>query len=190
MLLRILTVLAAIVIVFVIVAVMQPAEYHVARSTTVAAPVAVVFPHVNDLHKFQEWSPWAKIDPAAKTGFEGPSAGTGAVFSWAGNNEVGEGRMTITESRPNELVRFKLDFVKPFAGTSTAEFNFQPASSETSVTWSMAGRKNFISKAISVFMSMDKMIGDQFEKGLAGLKSISESEAKGGSITSATKVER
>jgi Polyketide cyclase / dehydrase and lipid transport len=118
------------------------------------------------------------VDPAVKTTFEGPPAGTGAAFTWAGNNQVGEGRMTITESRPNELIRFKLDFVKPFSGTSTAEFTFKPEGNQTAVTWSLSGKKNFISKAISVFMSMDKMIGGLFEKGLADLKSISESEAK------------
>jgi hypothetical protein len=171
MLRKIVIVLAILLILFLIVAALQPADYRVVRATSVSAPPAAVFAQVNDLHKFQVWSPWAKIDPTAKTGFEGPSAGTGAVFTWAGNQEVGEGRMTITDSRPNELVRFKLDFFKPFAGTSVAEFSFKPEGNQTEVTWSMSG-------TISVFMSMDKMIGTQFENGLADLKAIAEAEAK------------
>lgn len=174
----ILIALAVILIVFVIVAALQPADYRVVRSATIAAPPAVVFPQVNDLHRFQEWSPWAKLDPAARITFEGPPAGTGATITWAGNHEVGEGRMTITESRANELIRFRLDFVKPFAGTSVAEWTFKPEKNQTAVTWSMTGEKNFISKAISVFMNMDKMIGGQFEKGLADLKSLSEAETR------------
>lgn len=178
MLKKILLILAFVVLVFFVVAMLQPAEYRVVRAATIAAPPAVVFARVNDLHKFQEWSPWAKLDPAAKTTFEGPPAGTGAIFNWSGNHEVGEGRMTITESRPNELIRFKLNFVKPFAGTSDAEWTFKPQGNQTAVTWSMSGKKNFISKAISVFMSMDQMIGSQFEKGLADLKLLSETPAR------------
>lgn len=174
---KILIAFALIVVVFVVVAALQPPDFRVVRSATIAAPPAVVFAQVNDLHKFQAWSPWAKLDPAAKTSFEGPPAGTGAVFTWAGNHEVGEGRMTITESRPNELITFKLDFVKPFAGTSTAEWTFKPEGNQTAVTWSMSGKKNFISKAISLFMNMDQMIGGQFEKGLADLKALSEAAA-------------
>jgi uncharacterized protein YndB with AHSA1/START domain len=175
MLKKILIALALIVITFLIAAAMQPSDYRVVRRATIAAPPAVVFGNVNDLHKFQEWSPWAKLDPAAKMTFEGPPAGTGAIVKWAGNNEVGEGQMTIIESRPNELIRFKLDFVKPFAGTSDAEWMFQQeGSNQTAVSWSMSGKKNFISKAISVFMDMDQVIGGQFEKGLASLKALSE----------------
>ena len=177
MLLKILIVLALIVVAFVVVAALQPTEYRVVRSANIAAPPAVVFARVNDLHQFQEWSPWAKLDPAAKTTFEGPPAGAGAVFNWAGNHEVGAGRMTITESHPHDLIRFRLDFLKPFAGTANAEWTFKPEGTQTAVTWSMSGRKNFVSKAISVFMSMDKMIGGQFEKGLADLKALSEAAA-------------
>lgn len=178
MLKRIFAILAVIVVVFVVVAALQPAEYRVARSISISAPPSVVFAQVNDLHKFQTWSPFAKIDPAAKNVFEGPPSGTGAVFVWSGNAEVGEGRMTIIESHPDDLIRFQLDFVKPFTSTATAEFTFKPDNNQTVVTWTLAGRKNFVSKAISLFMSMDKMIGSQFEKGLADLKSLCESAPK------------
>ncbi|MDB6021894.1 MAG: polyketide cyclase, partial [Pedosphaera sp.] len=123
------------------------------------------------------WNPWTKLDPAIKMTYEGKPAGTGASYSWVGNSQVGEGRMTITESRPNELVGFKLEFFKPMAGVSTAEFTFKPQGGQTTVTWSMSGEKNFVSKAICLFVSMDKMIGGQFEKGLADLKSVSEGKA-------------
>ena len=167
-------VLVAIVAVLAGVVAMQPAEYRVERSATIAAPPADVFTQVNDFHNWEAWSPWAKLDPAAKYTFEGPSAGTGAVFKWSGNSEVGEGTMTVTESRPNELIRIKLDFVRPFEDTGTAEFTFKPEGNQTVVTWSMSGKKNFIMKAIGLFVSCDKMMGGEFEKGLANLKSIAE----------------
>jgi len=174
----ILIALGVMVVVLVVVAALRPAEYRVERSATVAAPPAVVFAQVNDLHKFQAWSPWAKLDPAAKSTFEGPSAGTGAVFVWAGNSKIGAGRMTIIESRPEEMIRMRLDFLKPLAGTSTAEFSFKPAGDQTAVIWSMAGRHNFAGKAIGLFMSMDKMIGGMFEQGLASLNAVSQTAAR------------
>lgn len=116
-------------------------------------------------------------DPTAKTHFEGPSAGTGASFSWAGNSKVGEGRMTITDSRPDELVRFKLDFLKPFQASNVAEFTFKPEGNQTFVTWSMSGKNNFLFKAVGLFMNCDKIVGNQFERGLANLKSLAETRA-------------
>jgi len=104
------------------------------RAATISAPAAVIFSQVNDFHKWEAWSPWAKMDPAAKNTFEGAPAGTGAIFAWAGNYKVGEGRMTLTESRPNDLIRIKLEFVRPFAATSTAEFTFRPEGNQTAVT--------------------------------------------------------
>jgi hypothetical protein len=146
----------------------------VTRSATILAPTSVVFAQVNDFHNWDAWSPWAKLDPAAKNSFDGPSSGTGARFSWAGNDKVGEGAMTITDSRESELVRIKLDFVKPFKATNTAEFTFKPEGGQTLVTWSMFGQKNFPCKAVSLFMDMDKMVGGEFEQGLASMKSVAE----------------
>lgn len=174
----ILIALGVIVVVLVIVVALRPGDYRVVRSATVSAPPAVVFEQVNDLHKFQAWSPWAKLDPTAKITFEGPTAGTGATFAWAGNSKVGEGRMTIVESRPNEVIKFRLDFLKPFAGTSSAEFTFKPEGNQTAVTWSMAGRNQFIVKAISLFMNMDNMIGGMFEQGLASLNAVAQSATR------------
>ena len=174
----ILIALVVVVIGFVLVVAMQPSEFRIVRSATISAAPPAVFTQVNDFHKWEAWSPWAKLDPAAKTTFEGPSAGTGAIFKWAGNKEVGEGSMTITESRPSDLIRIRLEFLKPFAATNTAQFSFNPAGNQTVVTWSMEGRNNFIAKAVCLFMNMDKMLGGQFEKGLANMKSIVEAPPK------------
>ena len=103
---------------FGVIVALQPSEFRVARSTTISAPPPAVFAQVNDFHKWEAWNPWGKIDPAMKQAYEGAPAGTGAIYTWIGNNEVGEGRMTITESRPNDLIRIKLEFFKPFAGTA------------------------------------------------------------------------
>jgi len=174
MLWKILIALVVIVVGLVTVIALQPARYRVSRSTTIAAPAPVVFGQVNDFHRWTAWSPWEKIDPAMKRTYEGPPAGVGASYAWAGKGEVGEGRMTIVESRPSDLIQVKLEFVKPFAGTSVAEFSFKPEGDRTLVTWSMTGDKNFIAKAIHLVMSMDRMIGDQFDKGLAAMKTVAE----------------
>jgi hypothetical protein len=175
---KILLVLLAIVAVVLIIGAFQPSTYHVERSVTIAAPAADVFAQVNDLQKAQVWSPWVKLDPNAKYTFEGPASGVGAINAWAGNSNVGEGRQTIIESRPNELVRLKLEFLKPMAGEATAEFNLKSEGNGTRVTWSMSGPKNYISKVMCMFMNMDKMIGGQFEKGLANLKTLTEGAKK------------
>lgn len=164
----------AAVAVFLVVVALQPDEFRVVRSATMAVPADVAFAQVNDFHKWEAWSPWAKLDPAAKNSFDGPPAGTGAGFAWSGNRDVGEGRMTINESRPNELVRIKLDFVKPMEGTCTTEFAFKPDGQGTNVTWSMFGRHSFVEKAMCLFMNMDKMIGGDFERGLAQMKTVAE----------------
>jgi hypothetical protein len=178
MLKKILIAVAVLVLVFVIIVATRPSDFRIVRSTTIAAPASVVFPHVNDLHKWDAWSPWAKLDPAMKQIHEGAAEGVGAVYSWAGNSEVGEGRMTITDSRTNELVRIKLEFIKPFAAVNTTEFTFKADGAQTTVTWNMTGENNFVSKAFCMFMNMDKMIGGDFEKGLAGLKTVVEVEKK------------
>jgi uncharacterized protein YndB with AHSA1/START domain len=170
--------LVLIVIVFVVVVALRPADFRIQRSATIAAPPATVFAHVNDVHKFQEWSPWAKMDPNSKIVFEGPEAGTGAKFSWAGNKDVGEGAMTVTDSKPAELVQFRLDFKKPFEATNTDDFSFKPDGDKTVVTWGMSGKNNFMFKAVGLFMDCDKMVGKDFEKGLDNLKTLAEAEAK------------
>jgi hypothetical protein len=173
-----LVVIALIVVVFCAVVAMQPATYHIERSATINAPAAVVFAQVNDFHKWDAWSPWAKLDPSMKQSFEGAPSGPGAIYSWTGNDKVGEGKMTITDSRPAESVKIKLEFVKPFAATNATNFNFKPQGNQTEVTWTMDGNNNFMGKAFGLFMNMDKMVGADFEKGLAQMKAVSEGAGK------------
>jgi len=176
----ILIALAVIILGFVVLVALQPSDFRVTRTATFAAPPAAAFAQVNDFHKWQAWSPWAKLDPEMKQTYDGAPAGTGAKYSWLGNKKVGEGRMTITESRPSDLVRIKLEFIKPFAATNTTEFTFVPDGNQTVVTWNMSGSKKFMMKAFGLLMNMDKLIGSDFEKGLASMKTIAEAQAKNG----------
>ena len=170
----VLLVLAAIVLVFVVVVARQPADFCIVRSAAVAAPAAEVFAQVNDFHNWNAWSPWAKIDPDMKQTYAGAPAGIGAIYSWLGTSKVGAGTMTILDSKPNELIRINLEFRKPFKATNLAEFSFKPDGEETAVTWSMSGHKNFFFKAFGLFMNMDKLVGGDFEKGLAAMKAVVE----------------
>ena len=171
----ILIAVAAIVVVFIAVVALQPADFRVQRSALVAAPAQAVFAQVNDFHNWRAWSPWEKLDPQLKRTYEGPQAGTGAKYAWAGNKDVGEGRMTITESRPGERILIDLRFIKPMAATNTTEFLFKPEGGGTAVTWTMSGKHNFMGKAFSLLMNIDRMVGGQFEQGLANMKSLVES---------------
>jgi hypothetical protein len=174
MLKRLLIGLVLLLLTAVVVVWLQPDDYRLTRSTVIAAPAARVFPQVNDLRQWDDWSPWAKLDPNAKVTFEGPGAGPGATFRWDGNDKIGAGTMTITDSKPNERVATRTDFVKPFTGTSNAEFIFSQVGDRTSVIWTMTGRNNFIGKAMCLIFDMERTIGPEFEKGLAQLKQVAE----------------
>jgi hypothetical protein len=176
MLIAILIGLAVLVAVFAILVATRPADFRVSRSGTIAAPAAVIFEHVSNLHKFQEWSPFAKMDPTSKVIYSGPESGRDARFSWAGGGKAGEGSMTCIDCQPSSLLGYRLDFLKPFKGTNMAEFSFKPDGDRTVVTWTMTGTNNFVMKAVSLFMNCDKMCGPMFEKGLADLKVIAEAE--------------
>ena len=166
---------AAVVVIFLIVVALQPSDFKVERTATMRAPAPAAFAQVNDFQNWRAWSPWEKVDPALKRQYEGPKAGAGAIYAWQGNSDVGEGRMTITESKPAELVRIKLEFFKPFAATNAAEFSFKPAGADsTAVTWTMTGQNNFLSKAICMFVNMDRMVGGMFEQGLTQMKTVVE----------------
>jgi uncharacterized protein YndB with AHSA1/START domain len=169
-------VLLALVAGFAVVVALQPNDFRIVRSTTIAAPPSAVFSQVNNFHNWQGWSPWAKLDPDAKNTFEGPAEGQGAIFHWDGNDQVGAGSMTIIDSKPDELVRIKLDFEKPFKDTSTTEFTFKPDGDKTVVTWDMAGQQDFFRKAICLVMNMQKRIGEEFDKGLSTMKAVVETK--------------
>lgn len=168
---------------FLIIVAMQPAEFRITRSATMKAGPAGVFAEVNNFHNWEAWSPWAKLDPNAKAEFAGPESGEGAKFSWSGNDKIGQGTQTIVESKPDERIRIRLDFEKPMKDTSEAEFTFKPQDDQTQVTWSMSGKKNFVGKAVCMFMNMDKMVGGEFENGLVNLKAIVEKPAEPAAIT-------
>lgn len=175
MLKKLLLVLVAVLIAFGVFVQFQPEDFTIERSATVNAPVEQVFVQVADFHRWAAWSPWAKLDPNAKNSFEGPESGVGMIFKWSGNDELGEGMMTLVESRPNELVKIKLDFVRPMEDTSLTQFTLEPAGNSTRVVWSMSGRrKNFFAKAMCLLMGVDKIVGSQFEQGLANIKNVVE----------------
>ncbi len=176
MLKKILIGLAVIVGVFVAVVSMQPSQFKIERSATVAAPADVVFALINDFHQWQGWSPWEKLDPTMKKTHEGPESGTGASYHWVGNKDVGEGKMTITDSKPSESVSIKLEFISPFTAVNTTTFTLSPDGNGTKVNWAMEGNNNFMAKAMGLFMDMDAMVGSDFEKGLAAMKPLAEAE--------------
>jgi len=176
--LPILLALVIIAILFFVMLVGRPDEFKVARSATMAASPATVFEQVNDFHKWDDWSPWAKLDPTCKNTFDGAAAGKGAMFAWDGNKKVGAGRMTVLESQSPGLIRINLEFLRPFKATSTTEFTFKPEGNGTVVAWSMFVKNNFLSKAFGLFVNCDNMIGRDFEKGLAQMKSVAEAAAR------------
>jgi uncharacterized protein YndB with AHSA1/START domain len=157
---------------------MLPDDFQIVRSGTIKAPPEKVFPHVNDLHKWEDWSPWAKRDPQAKNTFEGPTEGTGSSFAWDGNSEIGAGTMTILDSHPTDRIQIDLHFIRPFEGKSNVEFTFTPKDDTTIVVWKMSGKHKFMEKAMCLFMNMDKLVGGDFEKGLASMKKVVEAEDK------------
>ena len=155
----------------------RPAAFHIERSTTIEAPPERVFPLVNDFHAWPRWSPYEDRDPSMARDYAGADAGEGAVYGWDGNDDVGAGRMTITESAPNQRLAIQLEFLRPVVATNEVEFTFAPSGGGTRVVWAMDGRNGFVGKLIALLMDMDGMIGADFEKGLASLKAAAESGA-------------
>jgi len=153
----------------------KPAEFRIERKTVINAAPAAVFANIADFHRWPAWSPWERLDPQMKKTYAGPSSGPGSSYAWSGNSKVGEGRMTVLESRPNEELKLKLEFLKPFEATNTTIYALRPSGSGTEITWSMEGPNSFMGKVMSVFADMDAMIGKDFEAGLANLKRVSES---------------
>ncbi|MDE2600483.1 MAG: SRPBCC family protein [Rhodocyclaceae bacterium] len=159
-----------------IAAAMKPDEFRVKRSIRIQAPPERVFPLLNDLHAFTAWSPYEKLDPAMQRTYSGAASGKGAVYAWSGNDKVGVGRMEIVNVTPPESVLIQLDFKEPFEAHNTAAFTLKPEGDGTTVTWAMLGPAPFVSKLMSLFFSMDAMIGKDFEAGLANLKRIAETK--------------
>lgn len=156
-------------------AVTKPDTSRIARSGQIQAKPDRIFALINDLPAWQAWSPYEKKDPDMQRSFTGPAAGVGAKYAWAGDRNIGEGRMEIVESSAPSKIAIRLEFLKPFQHTAMAEFTLQPDSSgTTTVTWVMTGPANLMSKVMSVFFDFDKMIGRDFEAGLTELKALAE----------------
>jgi uncharacterized protein YndB with AHSA1/START domain len=172
--LRIVLIVVALLVVFIGT---RPNHFHVERSTTIAAPGAAVFARLDDFHQWSDWSPWDKLDLQMKKEYSGAASGVGASYHWVGNDKVGEGHMTISQSQPPSSLAMTVGFLKPFKATNTATFTLAADGPGTRVTWAMDGPENFMGKAMCLFMSPDKMIGPDFERGLANLRALAEREA-------------
>lgn len=157
-----------------ILAATKPDTFRVERSAAIKAPPEKVFALINDFKAWAAWSPWEKKDPAMKRTFGATTSGKGATYGWEGNKDVGTGSMTITESAPSTKLALNLDFLKPFEAHNIAEFTLSAQGDTTNVTWAMHGPANFMTKIMHVFMNMDKMVGPDFEAGLANLKAAAE----------------
>lgn len=148
--------------------------YTVERSAIITAPAKTIYAQIVDLRNWRSWSPWDEIDPDMVRSYSGENSGPGAVYNWSGNRKAGEGRMEITSATEMSDVTIAVDFVKPFKSSSTTTFRLQPTEGATKVTWTMTGPKTTMVKVIGLFRSMDKMVGPDFEKGLARLAVVTE----------------
>ena len=173
MLVTVLSIIAMVIAAVLVIAATRPDTFRLQRSVNIKAPQEKIFPRIDDFHNWGAWSPWEKMDPDQKRTFTGPGNGKGAKYAWEGNSKVGSGSMEILESAPGKIV-IKLDFIKPFEGHNTAEFTLVPSAGSTEVTWAMHGPVPYIGKIMQMFFSMEKMVGGQFETGLANLKAGAE----------------
>lgn len=175
---KILTIVGAVVLATIaailIYAATRPDSFRVERSTAMNAPAEKIFPYIDGLKRWTEWSPYEGRDPAMKRAYSGTESGKGAVYEWDGNDNVGKGRMEIVDSTPPHRVVIKLDFLKPFEGHNMAELTVEPKGGQTIVTWAMYGPSTFMTKLVGTFLDMDDMIGRDFAAGLAKLKTVVE----------------
>jgi hypothetical protein len=172
--LKIVLIVVAVVIAAVLAyAATRPDTFRVQRALAIQASAGKIMPLLDDFHNWGSWSPWEKLDPAMKRTFSGAPSGKGAVYAWDGNSKAGAGRMEILDASPSQ-VRIQLDFSRPFEGHNITEFNLVPAGGATNVTWAMQGPSPFMMKVMHVFMNMDRMVGKDFEAGLANLKGVAE----------------
>jgi len=177
MLKKILIAVAAAIAALLAVVATRPAGFQVERSASVPAPPAVVYAQVSDFGRWAAWSPWEKLDPAMKKELAGAPGTVGHSYHWVGNDQVGEGRMTIVSARPGSGVDIRLEFLEPWQATNATSISAAAEGAGSRVTWTMTGTNNFMMKAMTLFMDMDKMVGGDFERGLANLKSVAEAEA-------------
>ena len=174
MFIRILSVVVIVLAAVLIFAATRPDTFRVQRATSIKAPPEKIFALIDDFHNWGSWSPYEKLDPAMKRTQSGAASGKGAVYEWQGDSKVGQGRMEITDASAPSKVVIQLDFIKPFEAHNIAEFTLEPKGDSTNVTWAMHGPAPFVTKVIGLFCNMDKMIGKDFETGLANLKALAE----------------
>ena len=168
------TVLALLIAAILIYAATKPDSFRIERSTTIKAPSEKVFALINDYKQREAWSPWEKIDPALKRTYSGAASGVGAIYEWSGNKDIGQGRMEIVESTPSTKVSLKLDFITPFEAHNMVDFTLAQQGDTTTITQAMYGPSPYLSKLMTIFFSMEKMVGGKYEEGLANIKAIAE----------------
>ncbi len=157
-------------------AAMKPSEYMIYREVSINAAPARIFPLINNGRETMRWMPWAEMDPQMKMTYSGPAAGVGSTASWDSTGKMGTGSSTISESIPNQSVKFQLAYLKPFQMNQAAEISIKPSGSQSIVRWSVSGHNQFIGRLMCIFMNMDKMVGGSFEQGLSKLKTLVESK--------------
>jgi hypothetical protein len=167
-------IVAAAILLILLVAGMKPNDFTVERSIAVQAPAEKIFPLINDFHNWMQWSPWEALDPALQRTYSGNPSGVGSKYAWHGNKKVGSGAMEVTSASAPHQVVIKLDFITPFEAHNITNFTVTPAGGGASITWTMKGTSPFALKVMDIFMPMDRMVGKDFEKGLAALKTIAE----------------
>lgn len=172
MLKTILIAVAAAIVLLLAYAATRSDDLRVERKAIIAAAPGKVYALIDDLHQFNRWNPWLAKDPQLKSTYTGPSAGPGASYAWEGNKDVGKGNMTITGHTADRQVLMKLQFIEPFPGENTITFTLTPQAGGTEVSWVMTGKLAFVPKLMGVFFSMDKMIGRDFEQGLANMSKV------------------
>jgi uncharacterized protein YndB with AHSA1/START domain len=167
-------VLLGLVVLVLVFAAVQPNTFVIQRKAVMRAPAKKIFAYFNDFKTWNKWSPWEKADPAMKKTFSGKAKGLGSVYAWEGNQQIGQGRMEIIEVSAPKLLKIKLDFFKPFEAHNLTTFTLEASGKMTEVSWTMQGPSRFMMKVMHLFMNMDRMVGKDFEKGLAQLKSLVE----------------
>jgi len=175
---KILAAVAAFIVLFVVLISLQKAEFSIERSTLIEAPKELIFLQVNNLRNMQDWAPWWSLDPEMRSEYSGPDEGLGSSFAWSGDQRIGMGSMTIIESIPYDHIQVRLNFKKPFEAVNISSYSFTEVEGGVLVKWTMTGKNNFLNKLIGIFVNMDTLVGNDFEKGLSQLKSISEDLAK------------
>ncbi|MBL0371931.1 SRPBCC family protein [Rhizobium sp. KVB221] len=176
-LLYVLVLALLLLLVLVIFAIRRPNEFSISRAIMIRAPAETVFPLIDDFRQWPSWSPWERLDPAMKRSLSGSPSGSGAVYEWEGNKQVGAGRMEILSTTPSSRVDIKLSFYKPFRAENRTTFSLTPQHGGTQVNWEMSGTNNLMFKIMGILMNMDKMVGRDFERGLAAMKARAETEA-------------